>query len=163
MALSKLQAARSRVTLGSSQTAKGFCPELRIINFISHPKEFAFSTYLVHPSWRSFRLTRSYFRPLFPLLFDSFLPKSRTADPPGPAPSSSSISTATMAGDSDLPKSADKGKGKAVDAGKKPDELKKDKDGKAIPNGQKDDNEGLCSSLHPSGMFGLTSTQLPRS
>lgn len=45
-----------------------------------------------------------------------------------------------MAGDSDLPKSADKGKGKAVDAVKKTEEVKKDKDGKPIPNGKKDDD-----------------------
>lgn len=47
-----------------------------------------------------------------------------------------------MAGDSDLP--ADNGKGKAVDAVKKPEELKKDKDGKPIPNGQKDDDNVEC-------------------
>jgi 26S proteasome regulatory subunit N1 len=51
-----------------------------------------------------------------------------------------------MAGDSDLPKSADKGKGKAVDAGKKPEEVKKDKDGKPIQNGQKDDDNTECLS-----------------
>lgn len=49
-----------------------------------------------------------------------------------------------MAGDSDLPKSADKGKGKAVDAVKKTDEVKKDKDGKPIANGQKDDDNTEC-------------------
>lgn len=50
-----------------------------------------------------------------------------------------------MAGDSDLPKSADKGKGKAVDAVKKTEEVKKDKDGKPIPNGKKDDDNTECS------------------
>lgn len=49
-----------------------------------------------------------------------------------------------MAGDSDLPKSADKGKGKAVDAVKKTDDVKKDKDGKPIANGQKDDDNAEC-------------------
>jgi hypothetical protein len=51
-----------------------------------------------------------------------------------------------MAGDSDLSKAADKGKGKAVDD-KKPEEVKKDKDGKPIPNGKKDDDktDGLFS------------------
>lgn len=45
-----------------------------------------------------------------------------------------------MAGDSDLSKAADKGKGKAVDD-KKPEEVKKDKDGKPITNGKKDDDK----------------------
>lgn len=52
-----------------------------------------------------------------------------------------------MAGDSDLSKgAADKGKGKAVDD-KKPEEVKKDKDGKPIVNGKKDDKiiDGLFS------------------
>jgi 26S proteasome regulatory subunit N1 len=54
-----------------------------------------------------------------------------------------------MAGDSDLPKSADKGKAKAVDDVKKPEELKKDKDGKLIPNGKKDDDNNECLSSSP--------------
>jgi len=49
-----------------------------------------------------------------------------------------------MAGDSDSPKSADKGKGKAVDAVKKPEEVKKDKDGKPIANAKKDDDNTEC-------------------
>jgi 26S proteasome regulatory subunit N1 len=50
-----------------------------------------------------------------------------------------------MAGDSDVPKAADKGKGKAVDPVKKPEEVvKKDKDGKPVPNGQKDDDNTEC-------------------
>lgn len=54
-----------------------------------------------------------------------------------------------MAGDSELPKPVDKGKGKAIDDVKKPEEVKKDKDGKPIPNGKKDDAECLSLfSLH---------------
>lgn len=50
-----------------------------------------------------------------------------------------------MAGDSDVSKAADKGKGKAVDE-KKPEEIKKDKDGKPIANGKKDDKaDGVLS------------------
>ena len=51
-----------------------------------------------------------------------------------------------MAGDSDVPKAADKGKGKAVDDVKKPEEVKKDKDGKIIPNGKKEDDKDDCMS-----------------
>ena len=50
-----------------------------------------------------------------------------------------------MAQDSDLAKTADKGKGKAVD-----DETQKDKAGQPAANGKKDDDkdECLCSSPH---------------
>lgn len=45
-----------------------------------------------------------------------------------------------MAQDGEQPKSVDKGKGKAVDGEpSKPEEVKKDKDGKPIPNGKKED------------------------
>ena len=49
-----------------------------------------------------------------------------------------------MAQDSDLSKTADKGKGKAVD-----DETQKDKAGQPAANGKKDDDkdECLCSSF----------------
>lgn len=65
-----------------------------------------------------------------------------------------------MAGDSDLPKSADKGKGKAVDAVKKPEEVKKDKDGKAIPFGKKDDDNAECLSCFPTNSSGAYKSQL---
>lgn len=49
-----------------------------------------------------------------------------------------------MAQDSDLSKTADKGKGKAVDSDAKGDEVQKDKDGNVVANGKKDDKaEGL--------------------
>ena len=48
-----------------------------------------------------------------------------------------------MAQDSDLSKSADKGKGKAVE-----DETQKDKAGQAAPNGKKDEDKDEC--LFPS-------------
>lgn len=45
-----------------------------------------------------------------------------------------------MAQDGEQPKSVDKGKGKATDGEpSKPEEVKKDKDGKPIPNGKKED------------------------
>lgn len=45
-----------------------------------------------------------------------------------------------MAQDGEPPKSVDKGKGKAVDGEpSKPEEVKKDKDGKPIVNGKKED------------------------
>jgi 26S proteasome regulatory subunit N1 len=46
-----------------------------------------------------------------------------------------------MAQDGELPKSTDKGKGKAVDGEQsKIDEVKKDKDGKPVVNGKKEDD-----------------------
>jgi hypothetical protein len=64
-----------------------------------------------------------------------------------------------MAGDSDLSKgAADRGKGKAVDD-KKPEEVKKDKDGKPIVNGKKDDDkviDGLFSFRRQSTNVHLT-------
>ena len=47
-----------------------------------------------------------------------------------------------MAQDSDKPSAADKGKGKAVDG--KPDDAPKDKDGKPLVNGKKDDDKPDC-------------------
>lgn len=45
-----------------------------------------------------------------------------------------------MAQDGEPPKSVDKGKGKAVDGeANKPDEVKKDKDGKPLVNGKQED------------------------
>lgn len=44
-----------------------------------------------------------------------------------------------MAQDSEPPKSVDKGKGKAVSDSKKPEEVEKDKDGKPIVNGAKEE------------------------
>jgi len=45
-----------------------------------------------------------------------------------------------MAQDGEQPKPVDKGKGKAVDAeSAKPEEVKKDKDGKPIVNGKKEE------------------------
>ena len=49
-----------------------------------------------------------------------------------------------MANESDLSKAADKGKGKAVDAERKGDEAQKDKDGKPIVNGKKEDDKDDC-------------------
>lgn len=50
-----------------------------------------------------------------------------------------------MAQDSDLSKTADKGKGKAVD-----DETQKDKTGEPVPNGKKDeDDKAECSLSSP--------------
>ncbi|KAH8880666.1 26S proteasome regulatory subunit rpn-1 [Thozetella sp. PMI_491] len=46
-----------------------------------------------------------------------------------------------MAQDSDLSKAADKGKGKAVEGAQKPEEVQKDKDGKPIVNGKKEDEK----------------------
>jgi 26S proteasome regulatory subunit N1 len=47
-----------------------------------------------------------------------------------------------MAQDGEPPKSVDKGKGKAVDGEpSKPEEVKKDKDGKPIVNGKKEDDK----------------------
>lgn len=47
-----------------------------------------------------------------------------------------------MAQDGEPPKSVDKGKGKAVDGEpSKPEEVKKDKDGKPIVNGKKEDGK----------------------
>jgi 26S proteasome regulatory subunit N1 len=44
-----------------------------------------------------------------------------------------------MAQDGEPPKSVDKGKGKAVADPKKPEEVEKDKDGKPIANGTKEE------------------------
>jgi len=45
-----------------------------------------------------------------------------------------------MAQDGEPPKSVDKGKGKAIDGEpSKPEEVKKDKDGKPLVNGKKDE------------------------
>lgn len=44
-----------------------------------------------------------------------------------------------MAQDGEPPKSVDKGKGKAVSDPKKPEEVEKDKDGKPIANGAKEE------------------------
>lgn len=49
-----------------------------------------------------------------------------------------------MAQDSDAPSAADKGKGKAVDNGK-PEEVQKDKDGKPILNGKKEEEKVDCT------------------
>lgn len=52
-----------------------------------------------------------------------------------------------MAQDGDTPKPLDKGKGKAIDGEvSKAEEIKKDKDGKPIVNGKKEDDA-------PGGMF----------
>jgi len=50
-----------------------------------------------------------------------------------------------MAQDSDLSKTADKGKGKAVDAERKPEDLKKG-DGQPAATGKKDDDKDECLS-----------------
>lgn len=50
-----------------------------------------------------------------------------------------------MAQDSDLSKTADKGKGKAVD-----DETQKDKAGQPVANGKKGEDEGWFPQLAPS-------------
>lgn len=47
-----------------------------------------------------------------------------------------------MAKDSELPKAGDKGKGKAVE--EKPADAPKDKDGKPLANGKKDDDKPEC-------------------
>ena len=62
-----------------------------------------------------------------------------------------------MAQDSDLSKSPDKGKGKAVDSGRKAEEAQKDK---PMANGKKGDekSECLCPSLSPPAA--ITSTLL---
>ncbi len=49
-----------------------------------------------------------------------------------------------MAQESDSSKTADKGKGKAVDTERKADEVQKDKDGKPIVNGKKEDDKDDC-------------------
>ena len=49
-----------------------------------------------------------------------------------------------MAQESDLSKSAEKGKGKTVDAERKADEVQKDKDGKPIVNGKAGDDKDDC-------------------
>lgn len=49
-----------------------------------------------------------------------------------------------MAQDSDLSKSADKGKGKAVDNERKADEAQKDKAGQPAADGKKDDEKAEC-------------------
>jgi 26S proteasome regulatory subunit N1 len=49
-----------------------------------------------------------------------------------------------MAQDSDLSKSLDKGKGKAVDNERKADETQSDKAGKPVANGKKDDDKAEC-------------------
>lgn len=51
-----------------------------------------------------------------------------------------------MAQESDLSKTADKGKGKAVD-----DETQKDKAGQPVANGKKDDDKAECLFLLPHG------------
>lgn len=62
-----------------------------------------------------------------------------------------------MAGDSDLSRAAEKGKGKAVDGDQKAEESKKGKDVSLVINGKKDDEktEGLpplpSSSIVPGG------------
>jgi hypothetical protein len=49
-----------------------------------------------------------------------------------------------MAQDGEPPKSVDKGKGKAVDGEtSKPEEVKKDKDGKPIVNGKKEEDGAI--------------------
>jgi hypothetical protein len=48
---------------------------------------------------------------------------------------------AAMAGDSDLSKAADKGKGKAVDGERNAEENKKDKDGVPAVNGKKEETD----------------------
>lgn len=50
-----------------------------------------------------------------------------------------------MAQDSDLSKAADKGKGKATDSERKPDEAQKDKAGQPVANGKDDKAECLFS------------------
>ena len=57
-----------------------------------------------------------------------------------------------MAQDSEMPSAADKGKGKAVDG--KADDPPKDKDGKPLANGKKDDDKPDC-------LFALSSPQNP--
>ncbi|KAK4214845.1 armadillo-type protein [Rhypophila decipiens] len=52
-----------------------------------------------------------------------------------------------MAQDSDLSKSADKGKGKAVDTDPKGDDVQKDKEGNVVPNGKKDDKADASEEL----------------
>jgi len=49
-----------------------------------------------------------------------------------------------MAQDSDLPKTSDKGKGKAADADRKPDDAQKDAAGQPVGNGKKDDDKADC-------------------
>ncbi len=53
-----------------------------------------------------------------------------------------------MAQDGEQPKSVDKGKGKAIDGEpSKSEEVKKDKDGKPIVNGKKED--GVIGGMEP--------------
>lgn len=53
-----------------------------------------------------------------------------------------------MPQDGELPKSVDKGKGKAIDSEfSKPDEVKKDKDGKPLVNGKAE--EGAIGGEYP--------------
>lgn len=54
-----------------------------------------------------------------------------------------------MAQDSDLPKAADKGKGKAVENDPKADESQKDKAGQPAANGKKDDGKEEGMYLDP--------------
>lgn len=48
----------------------------------------------------------------------------------------------------DKPTAADKGKGKAVENGK-PEDVPKDKDGKPLANGKKDDEKDECTMRQP--------------
>lgn len=50
----------------------------------------------------------------------------------------------------DKPTAADKGKGKAVDNGK-PEDVPKDKDGKPLANGKKEDAKDECMMRRPLG------------
>lgn len=55
-----------------------------------------------------------------------------------------------MAQDSDKPTALDKGKGKATENGK-PEDVQKDKDGKPLANGKKEDDKDEC--MRPCPLF----------
>lgn len=76
-----------------------------------------------------------------------------TARPvPPPAATTTTTTTThhpTMARDSDLSKTADKGKGKAVDNERKADETQRNKAGQPVANGKKDDDKAECLCPSP--------------
>jgi hypothetical protein len=66
-----------------------------------------------------------------------------------------------MAQDGEPPKSVDKGKGKAVDGEtSKPEEVKKDKDGKPLVNGKKEE-DGVIGGEAPGLNLGRARANLP--
>lgn len=65
-----------------------------------------------------------------------------------------------MAQDSDKPTAADKGKGKAAE-NRKPEDVPKEKDGKPLANGKKDDEKDDC--MRSKSPASQTQTDKPRS